>query len=68
MRFSTKTVGLAAAVITITIWTSFIVIARFMALKGLAPLDIVLCRIVGASLVLLPWGYYMVRKMRAQGL
>ncbi len=67
MRLSPKTVGLSAAVITITIWTSFIVVARLMALKGLTPLDIVLCRIIGASLVLLPWGYFMVRKMRAQG-
>jgi drug/metabolite transporter (DMT)-like permease len=67
MRFSPKTVGLAAAAVTILIWTSFIVVARLMALKGLTPLDIVLCRIVGASLVLLPWGYFMVRKMRAQG-
>ncbi len=67
MRFSPKTVGLAAAVITISIWTSFIVVARFMALKSLTPLDIVLCRFVGAGLVLLPWGYWMVRKMHANG-
>ena len=59
-----KTIGIAAAVVTIVIWTSFIVIARFMALKGLTPLDIVLCRFVGAALILLPWGYFMVRKMR----
>jgi drug/metabolite transporter (DMT)-like permease len=64
-RLSPKTVGIASAVITIAVWTSFIVVARFMALKSLAPLDIVLCRIVGAALVLLPWGYFMVRKMRA---
>jgi drug/metabolite transporter (DMT)-like permease len=67
MRFSPKTVGISAAVITILIWTSFIVVARFMALKGLTPMDIVLCRIIGASTVLLPWGYLMVRKMRAEG-
>jgi drug/metabolite transporter (DMT)-like permease len=67
MRFSPKTVGIACAVITITIWTSFIVVARFMALKSLTPLDIVLCRFIGAGLVLLPWGYWMVRKMRANG-
>jgi drug/metabolite transporter (DMT)-like permease len=36
-----------------------------MALKSLTPLDIVFCRIVGAALVLLPWGYFLVRKMRA---
>jgi drug/metabolite transporter (DMT)-like permease len=65
-RLSPKTVGMASAVITIAVWTSFIVVARFMALKSLTPLDIVLCRIVGAALVLLPWGYIMVRKMRAE--
>ena len=64
MRFSPKTVGIAAAVITIVIWTSFIVVARFMALKSLSPLDIVLCRFVGAACVLLPWGYFMVRRMK----
>ena len=67
MRFSPKTVGIAAAVITILIWSSFIVVARLMALKGLTPLDIVLCRFVGAALVLVPWGLLMVRKMRANG-
>jgi drug/metabolite transporter (DMT)-like permease len=67
MRFSPKTVGIVAAVVTILIWTSFIVVARLMALRGLTPLDIVLCRIIGASIVLLPWGYWMVRKMRAGG-
>lgn len=65
MRFSPKSVGIAAAIVTIVIWTSFIVIARLMALKGLAPMDIALCRFVGAALVLLPWGYFMVRKMKA---
>ncbi|MGA8516069.1 MAG: DMT family transporter [Burkholderiaceae bacterium] len=65
MRLTPKTVGIAAAVITILIWTSFIVVARFMALRGLTPMDIVLCRILGASAVLLPWGYWMVRKMHA---
>jgi drug/metabolite transporter (DMT)-like permease len=64
-RLSPKTVGIASAVITIAVWTSFIVVARFMALKSLTPLDIVFCRILGAALVLLPWGYFMVRKMRA---
>jgi drug/metabolite transporter (DMT)-like permease len=65
-RLSPKTIGIASAVITIAIWTSFIVVARFMALKSLTPLDIVFCRIAGAALVLLPWGYFMVRKMRSE--
>jgi len=58
---------MACAIITIAIWTSFIVVARLMALQSLTPLDIVLCRILGAALVLLPWGYVMVRQMRAKG-
>jgi drug/metabolite transporter (DMT)-like permease len=64
-KYSPRTVGIACAVITIFIWTSFIVVARFMALKSLLPLDIVFCRIAGASLVLLPWGFWLVRKQRA---
>jgi drug/metabolite transporter (DMT)-like permease len=61
-----RTIGISSAVITIAIWTSFIVVARAMALKSLTPLDIVACRIAGAALVLLPWGYFMVRRMRAE--
>jgi drug/metabolite transporter (DMT)-like permease len=51
----------------VAVWTGFIVIARAMALRSLTPLDIVFCRIVGAAVVLLPWGWWMVRRMRAQG-
>ena len=65
MKFTPKTIGISAAVVTVLIWTLFIVVARFMALKSLTPPDIVFCRLVGASLVLLPWGFWMVRKMRA---
>jgi drug/metabolite transporter (DMT)-like permease len=64
-KYSPRTLGIASAVITIAIWTGFIVVARFMALKSLLPLDIVFCRIAGASLVLLPWGYWLVRKQRS---
>ena len=64
---SARSIAIASAIITITIWTTFIVVARAMALRGLTPLDIVLCRFVGAALVLLPWGYFLVRRMRAQG-
>ena len=52
MRFSSRTVGLASAVITVLIWTGFIVIARASASRGLLPLDIALARILGASLSL----------------
>ena len=65
---SPKTVGLVAAVVTVTIWTSFIVIARASAdpARGgvLNPFDIAYTRIWGASLVLLPWGWWLVRRDR----
>ena len=70
-RFSPRTVGLAAAGVTVLIWTSFILIARASAdparAPTLTPFDIAFCRIVGAALILLPWGAWLVRRDRAQG-
>lgn len=58
-----KAVGVLAAVVTVLIWSSFIVISRAAAdpARGgvLTPFDIVYARICGASLVLLPWGLWM---------
>lgn len=65
MRFSPRAVGLLAAVVTVTIWTGFIVIARASAQRTLTPFDIALLRITGASLVLVPWGWWMVRRRTA---
>jgi drug/metabolite transporter (DMT)-like permease len=65
MPASPRAVGIAAAVTTILIWTLYIVIARAMALRSLSPYDIVLCRIIGAAVVLLPWGWLMMRRRRA---
>ena len=71
MRFSPKTIGAASAVITVVIWTSFIVIARATAdpSRGvtLTPFDIALLRILGAGSVLLPWGVWLVRSGAARG-
>ncbi|WP_137749220.1 DMT family transporter [Acidovorax sp. NB1] len=67
MRFSPRAMGVLAAVVTVTIWTGFIVIARASAQRTLTPLDIALLRITGASMVLLPWGWWMVRR-RVQAL
>ena len=67
MRFSSKTVGLASAVITVLIWTGFIVIARASASRGLLPLDIALARILGASSILLPWAWWLMRSARQAG-
>ena len=76
MRFfkglSAKTVGVSAAIVTVLIWAAFIVIARASAdpSRGatLTPFDIGLARILGASAVLLPWGWWLVRNDRAQAL
>lgn len=68
MRFSPRATGLLAAVVTVTIWTGFILIARASAQRTLSPFDIALLRIAGASLVLLPWGWLLVhRRARALG-
>jgi drug/metabolite transporter (DMT)-like permease len=68
---SPRTIGLAAAVATVLIWTAFILIARVSGdpARGgtLTSFDIAFCRIVGASLVLLPWGWWLVRRDRARG-
>jgi drug/metabolite transporter (DMT)-like permease len=64
---SPRSIGIAAAVITVGIWTAFIVIARASAQGSLTPYDIAFARIVGASVVLLPLGWWLVRRDRAQG-
>ena len=61
---SPKTVGIIAAVVTILIWSSFIVIARASVKGTLLPLDMVFLRFIGAGVVLLPWGWWLVRKQR----
>ncbi len=61
-RWSPKTVGLVAAFITVVIWTGFIVIARASVKGTLTPFDIGLARILGASLVLVPLGGWLVRQ------
>ena len=66
---SPRAVGLLSAFVTVVIWTSFIVIARATSdpARGgrLSPFDIALCRILGAGLVLLPWGWWLTRRDRA---
>ncbi len=61
-RLSAKTIGVSSALITLIIWTAFIVIARASAQRTLSPFDIALARLVGAALVLLPWGWWLVRR------
>ncbi len=69
--FSPRTIGMSAAVVTVLIWTSFILIARASSDPAhggsLSALDIVFCRIVGASALLLPWAGWLARRDRARG-
>ena len=67
MQFSKRTIGIAAAIVTVAIWTSFIIIARAMAHKTLTPFDIAFVRMIGAGIVMLPWGWWWVRRMRSNG-
>lgn len=65
---SPKAQGILAALVTVVIWTSFIVIARASAdpARGgvLNPFDILYARIWGASLILLPWGWWLTQRDR----
>jgi drug/metabolite transporter (DMT)-like permease len=67
MKLSPRSIGLIAAITTVLIWTSFIVIARASASHNLLPLDIGFLRILGASTVLLPWGWWLMRGPRLTG-
>jgi len=58
--------GTGAAIITVGIWSAFIVIARASAQGTLSPWDIALARILGASVVLLPLGAWLVQRDRAR--
>lgn len=62
MSASSKAIGWLAAVVTVVIWTSFIVIARASASHHLLPLDIAFLRILGAGCVLIPWGLILQHK------
>ena len=64
MRLTPRQLGAVAAVVTVAIWTGFILIGRASAGRTLLPFDIALLRIVGASLVLLPWGLWLTRGRR----
>jgi len=67
MKLSPRSLGLTSAVLTVLIWSSFIVVARASASQHLLPLDIGLLRIVGASCILLPWGLWLMRKQDQSG-
>ena len=66
-RPSPQTIGAGAAVITVLIWASFIVVARASAQHTLTAFDIAFCRVVGAGMVLLPWGWWLVRRRGTAG-
>ncbi|WP_310626371.1 DMT family transporter [Limnohabitans sp.] len=67
MKLSLRALGLIAAVVTVLIWSSFIVVARASAARHLLPLDIGFLRIIGAACVLLPWGWWLMRSQRQSG-
>jgi drug/metabolite transporter (DMT)-like permease len=62
MALPKQTIGVFYAVVTVSIWVSFIIVARAMAHKTLTPFDIGFVRFIAAALVLVPWGIWWVRK------
>jgi drug/metabolite transporter (DMT)-like permease len=66
-RLSPRAVGIAAAVITVLVWTGFIIVARASAARSLSPLDLAVARILGASLILVPWGAWLAARQRRAG-
>jgi drug/metabolite transporter (DMT)-like permease len=64
MKLSPRSLGLTCAVLTVLIWSSFIVVARASAAHSLLPLDIGFLRVIGAGCVLLPWGWWLMRAQR----
>ena len=67
MNLSPRAKGLCAAVITVMIWTSFIIIARASTAYTLRPFDMVFVRTCGAAAVLLPWAWWLMRPARQRG-
>ena len=69
-RLSPRMVGAIAAVLTILIWSAFIVVARASADPARQPtlgaFDIVFARLLGAGLVLLPLGWWITRNLRQE--
>lgn len=65
-RLSPRAIGIGSAVITVLVWTAFIVINRASAARALTPLDLAFARVLGASLVLVPWGAWLVAKARRE--
>ena len=63
-RFSPRIIGIGAAIVTVVVWSAFIVIARASAARSLTPLDLTFVRICGAALVLIPWGAWLVMQQR----
>jgi len=61
---SSRHTGWLAAVVTVSIWSTFIVIARASARHDLLPLDITWARIMGAGIILLPWCWWTMRQQR----
>src|SRR4029450_9543500 len=57
-----RAAGITAAAVTVTLWTSFIIVGRAFSHRTLTPFDIALARFVGAGVVLLPLRIWQTRR------
>lgn len=62
MKQDAAWIGVAAALVTITIWTAFLLVGRASAKLTLTPLDIAFLRMVGGVCVLAPLGWWWVHR------
>ena len=61
MPLSPRTTGTLAAVVTVALWTGFIIVGRASASHTLLPFDLALVRLLGAAVLLLPWALWLTR-------
>src|SRR5262245_45406060 len=62
-----RAAGIAVAAVTVTIWTSFIIVGRAFAHRTLTPFDVALARFAGAGVALLPLRIWQIRRNSGRG-
>jgi drug/metabolite transporter (DMT)-like permease len=65
-KHSIALADILVAAVTVTIWTSFIVIGRGTAHRTLTPADIACARFAGSGLVMVPWAWWLRRSRRSR--
>ena len=62
MPLSPRATGTLAAVVTVALWTGFIIVGRASVSHTLLPFDLALVRLGGAAVVTVPWALWLTRR------